>query len=150
MALARALVFVAVVAAGIAAGGMLNVLVGLLPLRGRVDAPWFAEVHRLSAPLIDRVIPPATMVAALAAAGAAAHSLPRSASALLLAGLGASALVVAVSLAACLPLNRRLAARSATAAEEGDLLRRWHRWHAVRTPLALAAFAAYAAAALAS
>ena len=152
MNVAHALVFVAVVAAGIAAGGMLTFLVGILPIRERMGPAPFVHFHQLSSPLIDRVIPPGIVVSMAAALAAAlVGDLGRSAVAALVSGAAASAGVIGISLAVNFPINARVKAFALDAVppEQRTLFDRWHRFHAVRTPLALAAFGAYVIAALA-
>lgn len=152
MVLANALVFVAVVAAGVAAGGMLIFLVGILPIREQMGAAPFVHFHQLSSPLIDRVIPPGITVSAVAAVGAVlVGGLGRSAVAALLIGATGSAVVVAISLAVNFPINTRVKSFSLDTVppEQRELFDRWHRFHAIRTPLALGAFGAYVFAALA-
>jgi hypothetical protein len=150
---AHALLFVTVVAAGVAAGGMLTFLVGILPLRQQMGAAPFVQLHQLSSPLIDRVVPPAVVVSALAAAGAVVvGGLGRPASAALLFGASGSAVVAAISLVVNRPLNARVNAfpLDAVPPEHREVFDRWHRAHAIRTPIALGAFGAYVFAALAS
>jgi Domain of unknown function (DUF1772) len=153
MMLANGLVFTAVVASGIAAGGMLVFLVGILPIREQMGALPFVQFHQLSSPLIDRVIPPGIVVSAVTALGAVlVGGLGRSAVAALLIGASGSAVVIAISLAVNFPINKRVRsfALDAVPPEHRELFLRWHRFHAIRTPFALAAFGAYVAAALAS
>jgi hypothetical protein len=148
-----ALLFVAAFAGGVAAGGMLVYLVGILPLRSRMGAAPFLQVHLLSSPRIDRVIPPGIVLSGLAAllAAAAGGLGPRAALAAVLGAAGAG-IVSAISLAVHRPLNGRLRALSEGGAgpELAGALDRWRRFHALRTAAALLAFAAYVVAALAA
>jgi hypothetical protein len=149
--LGDALVFVAVIASGLAAGGMLIFLVGILPIRERMGAVSFVQFHQLSSPLIDRVIPPGIVVSALAAVGALAGGKSGAAVLPLVVGILSSVAVITISLAVNFPINTRVKsfALDAVPDEQRELFQKWHRFHAIRTPIALAAFGAYVVAALA-
>jgi hypothetical protein len=152
MTLANMLLFVALIASGVASGGMLIFLVGILPIRERMGAVPFVQFHQLSSPLIDRVIPPGIVVSALAAVGAVLlGGFGRPAVFALLLGAASSAVVIAISLAVNFPINARVKgfALDAVPPEQRELFERWHRFHAIRTPIALGAFGAYVVAALA-
>ena len=147
------LLFVAVFAGGVAAGGMFVYLVGVLPLRDRIGAEPFLRLHVRASPLIDRVVPPGIVVSGLAAlAAAAAGGLGRPAAGLAVLGAAGAGIVSAISLAVHRPLNARLHALAAAgdSPEPAGVLDRWHRFHALRTAAALAAFGAYVLAALAA
>lgn len=151
MLLVDALLFVAVIASGIAAGGMFVFLVGILPVREQLGAVPFVHFHQLSSPLIDRVIPPGIVLSMLAAAGALlVGGLAHTAVVALLVGAVASLVVMAISLAVNFPINTRVKSFSLDAVppEQRELFQRWHRFHAIRTPIGLAAFVAYVVAAL--
>jgi hypothetical protein len=140
---------ITILAAGVAAGGMLVVWVAIVPTRDDLGPSGGLELFRLTNPRIDRIVPPA--VAAGAVAGLTLFVLGGGTPALGL-GLLASAFVAAISFGLNVPAERRVRTWDAQPAPAlyDSVFRRWNHVHAARTLAAVVAFTAYAVSALAA
>lgn len=153
MSLRVALQFTNVMLAGIVAGGMLLVLIAVIPARWRFPAAQAVALHDETSRRIDMFMPASVAGSALAALLAVllrSDDVSRTSVLLTVVGLAASVVIAVFSLGVLMPINRQVAGWSRTAipAEYAVVMHRWGRLHAGRTFCAVLALAAYLLAAL--
>lgn len=154
MSLDDALRFANLLAAGLAAGILVAVSVGVVPVIRRLAPGNALAVKQIFDPLIDRVNPPAAVLSTLAAIAILlfADDLSSASTMFTVVGLLGSIGVGATSLGVNMPINRRMSGWSAESppAEFGAVMGRWIRVHTLRMTSGVIAFGAYVVATLAA
>ncbi|HEX4109927.1 MAG TPA: anthrone oxygenase family protein [Solirubrobacteraceae bacterium] len=138
--------FASVFAAGIAAGTLVAVLAGVLPVLVRLPPAEALRTKRMLDPLIDRYQPATVILAAVSAVVILFHHLSSSETVFTVIGLVGAIGVGVTSGSVNMRINRTMGAWPADAvpAEFAPLLARWGRFHLLRTVFALVALAAFA------
>ena len=133
---------------GITAGGMLLVMVAIIPTRRELGPERGLELHQLTTPRIDALMPPSVIVALIAALLVLIFADLSSGSTVaafigVIAGVGVASLSVAFNM----PTNRRVAKWRRPEADYESVFAHWNRVHTLRTLLAVVASVAYCLAA---
>lgn len=145
----EALLVVGILGMGIAAGGMLVVLVAIIPTRLALPPDRGLELHQRTTPPIDTLVPPAAIGGVIAGALLVGFGdLTTGATVATIAGLVAAVAVSVLSAGFNRPTNRRVAEWREAPPEYESVFARWNSIHRVRTGFATIAFAAYALAAV--
>ena len=137
--------FLSAFASGIAAGTLVAVLAGVIPVLRRLPPVEALRVKRLLDPFIDRYQPPMVVLAAVSAVVILLHDLTSSETVFTAIGLAGSIAVGVTSVSVNMPINRAMGvwAPDAVPPEFEPLLDRWIRFHGVRTLAALIALAGF-------
>jgi uncharacterized membrane protein len=127
--------FLSTFAAGIAAGTLVAVLAGVIPVLRGLPRDGALRVKQLFDPAIDRYQPATVAIAVLSAVVILLHSLTSAEIVFTAIGLVGTLGIGVVSMAVNLPINRTMASWPPDAAppEFEPLLARWMRFHVVRT-----------------
>jgi uncharacterized membrane protein len=137
--------FLSAFASGIAAGTLVAVFAGVIPVLRRLGPVEALRVKRLLDPFIDRYQPFTAALAAVSAVVILLHDLTTSQTAFTAVGLAGSIGVGVTSVSVNMPINRTMGSWPTDVAppEFEPLLARWIRFHAVRTLAAVVALAAF-------
>jgi uncharacterized membrane protein len=137
--------FLSTFAAGIAAGTLVAVFAGVIPVLQRLPPPEALRVKRLLDPFIDRYQPATVVLAAISAVVILLHSLTSSETVFTAIGLVGSIGVGVTSVSVNMPINRAMGEwpPDAVPPEFEPLLARWVRFHGVRTLAAVIALAGF-------
>jgi uncharacterized membrane protein len=137
--------FLSIFAAGIAAGTLVTVLLGFIPVMNSLPPEQALGFKRRMDPLIDRYNPPAVILAIVSAVAMLFYSLPGDTKLCIAIGLAGSIGIGAVSLGVNMRINREMSGWSSDAPppEYREAQQRWNRFHALRTLSSLVAFSAY-------
>ena len=142
--------FVAVTMTGLRAGNGLGTLIGMHPALRELPLPAQIQAEQALTAQLGKVMPVYMTGTVLAAVAAAADWRGEPGFALAATAAGASVLMLTVTLAGNVPLNRRSMAYPQNGAATGwsALRRRWGMLHKARVALDLTAFVALTAAVL--
>lgn len=137
--------FLSAFAAGIAAGTLVAVFAGVIPVLRRLPPPDALRVKRLLDPFIDRYQPATVVLAAISAVVILLHDLTSSETVFTVVGLAGSIAVGVTSVSVNMPINRAMGVwpPDAVPPEFEPLLARWIRFHGVRTLAAVVALAGF-------
>lgn len=137
--------FLSAFASGIAAGTLVAVFAGVIPVLRRLEPSEALRVKRLLDPFIDRYQPATVVLAAVSAVVILLHSLTTSETIFTVLGLAGSIGVGVTSVAVNMPINRAMGTWSPDAVPPDfePLLARWIRFHGVRTLAAVIALAGF-------
>ncbi len=137
--------FLSVFASGIAAGTLVAVLAGVVPVLRSLPSPEALRVKRLLDPFIDRYQPPTVALAAVSAVVLLVHGLTSSETVFTAIGLAGSIGVGVTSVSVNMRINRAMGAwpPDTVPPEFEELLDRWIRFHGVRTLASVVALAGF-------
>jgi uncharacterized membrane protein len=137
--------FLSAFASGIAAGTLVAVFAGIVPVLRRLPPSEALRVKRMFDPLIDRYQPQTVVLAAVSAVVILLHDLTSSETVFTVVGLAGSIGVGLTSVLVNLPINRAMAAwpPDTVPPEFEPMLARWMRFHTIRMLSGVVALAGF-------